>query len=260
MSEKTWEELDAQRKQELAKIIESITQVREESKVAAKWWADQVRTGSSASVGDAKLDGVMAGFKALTGDRYKFSPEVIDKFEEELAREVEASIIEHERRYDEAYRNHSRDAASEWEWYVRLSVDYHPCSSLFDAATKAGMRDTSSFVFPCKTNMNIDRGKIEVQGGYGAERKVLWMSPEGVSYWSSEAMSRCVGSLLKLAGGAPKELSPSLRETAQGIESSRPKQHDKPAPEPECEYSQAECSRGMLDALDIGLALSGVKA
>lgn len=53
-----------------------------------------------------------------------------------------------------------------------LSVDYHPCEILAEAAAKIGITGMSDF--PWKTSMIISYSSVQVKQGHGAEFKTIW--------------------------------------------------------------------------------------
>lgn len=53
-----------------------------------------------------------------------------------------------------------------------IYVDYHPDRILVDAATRAGIRNTSCF--PWKTYMSITPERVEVRAGYGKPYETIW--------------------------------------------------------------------------------------
>lgn len=53
-----------------------------------------------------------------------------------------------------------------------LHVDYGPCRVLAEAAEAAGIKVNMN-TFPCKTNMWIKKGSVEVSYGYGAPMETV---------------------------------------------------------------------------------------
>ena len=117
---------------------------------AAKWWADFLRNPGPMNNGDDSPTGdMMRVMMTLLQDEIvnQFSKEQIDIFEKHLA----DSIITND---------------SDW-----LNVDYHPCLTLSDAATKAGI--DVDFILPVKTSMWIEGDKITVSIGYRGEQREI---------------------------------------------------------------------------------------
>lgn len=241
--------------------VAAVTRPRPEALAAAKWWADRLRSKFRTDVGDGHLSGMIDGFRAMMGDSVKFPPSMIDSFEAELAAGIEGEIVEREERYTEGVARYGTQHGDGWGWYIHIGVDYHPDRMLAEAAARAGIED-NGFIFPSKTNMSVDRGKVTVSAGYGAMNKVVWMSPEGVSYWASDAMRRCQTYLADMASGIAEqhpELSAALEATSNRIEADRPKHHDKPSePEPPRE-KPGEYGKGLGDSLTLCLELAGLR-
>jgi len=224
------------RRQRAARVA-AVTHPRIEARVAAKWWANQVRQGQKGSSGDGHLDGFMVGMAALVGDSARFPARVIDTFEAELAAGIEAEIVE--RRYPD-----------EWGWYVSLGCDYHPDTYLVEAADRAGMDNISAFVFPIKTTTWVDRGKVRVSAGYGSHDKTVWVSVEGALHWADESMERCSAELRALADGADQDMADALRAIADGIK------REGVTMEPREVDRKAYC-KGINDAVRVAASLAG---
>jgi hypothetical protein len=116
--------------------------VKEYIRVAAKWWADRLRDVSRKSV--------------LPADK-KITEEKITVFENQLAVEIEKKMV--------------------ITPYFSITTDFCPCNFLADIAKECDI-DVSSF--PWKTIMNINKGKVSVNYGYGVKPQVLFKGMIGV--------------------------------------------------------------------------------
>jgi hypothetical protein len=117
------------------------TEVSEESKAAAKWWADQLRDGVQHI--DAGTDPAVLTARVIAKAVSAAITDIsIDTFEKNLARRIEAME----------------------PGFVgkRLSVDYDPDRVLAAAARSAGLGPETPF--PWKTSMTITPGKVEAGG------------------------------------------------------------------------------------------------
>jgi hypothetical protein len=123
---------------------------KEIAKIAAKWWADKLRSPAMLDNGDNSEAGFMTNVLATIvqqSEREDVTESKISKFEEELTKLIT--------KMDKGY--------------VYIGVDYDPCVVLSDAAQKADLK-LGMTTLPWKTNMNIDpNGTIEVSEGYGGE-------------------------------------------------------------------------------------------
>lgn len=160
--------------------------------VAAKWWADRLR--STAGIGDngaRDISNMMAmGMVRMIRDRCPPTEENAKRFEAELVARLEDAFI----RID-AYEAipHPRGAPPDVGagWYfdnagwndggvdISLKVDYHPDPLLYDALVAAGISENVAGIaaLPLKTHMRASRRRIVVSEGYGApniEIVCLW--------------------------------------------------------------------------------------
>lgn len=204
-SQDDWNERHAQQR---AEELDRVTDPRAEAIAGAKWWGDQLRAGIQTSAGDAQIDVMMSWARSMSGDRHACSEEMIAKFESVLARRIEAEIIR--RAADDL------DGKPSWVWYVTLSVDYGPDMDLGEAARASGISDSNpSLVFPIKTNMWIDRGRIKVSAGYRAQEQTVWVSDEGAMHWATQALTKCTEELNAISEGLdPAISSDNQTETA----------------------------------------------
>ena len=185
---------DQQRAEELAQVIEP----RPEAVAAAKWWGEQLRSGNPGTAGDPHVDGMLSWARSAAGAKHACPDEKITNFETALARRIEAEIS---RRATED----PRSGKPEWSWYVTLSVDYGPDMDLGEAARTAGISDGNpSLVFPVKTCMWIDRGRVKVRAGYGAADRTVGGSTEGVEHWAALALTKCAEELDAIRDGIRK--------------------------------------------------------
>lgn len=209
------EEHEADINQRLATIMRP----RPEARAAARWWRDAIHRPGGPHTGSPRNDGSLAVLSCAVDAAP--SAIIADCFEAELAAIIEAEIQIYEKRHS------TLDFDYAWQWFVSIHVDYHPTQILCMAAERAGMIEGEydsfvfSFVFPCKTVMHIDRGRITVSAGYGARDRVVWASEEGLAYWVSDAMAKCRDELLDLADGNAAR-GPVVRSIADWIESGRP--------------------------------------
>ena len=126
----------------------------ETAQKAAKWWADQLRDTAPLDNGDTSFNGAMLSVMAMmlqSVEKAKQTTDQIDAFERELA-----NVIEQQ---DDQY-------------YVSVSVDYHPDRILQCAAQKAGI-NLGMTTLPWKTSMSIKQDVVMVSCGYGAPTVTL---------------------------------------------------------------------------------------
>lgn len=124
---------------------------------AAKWWATVIERPKFDALGtqrDASME--FAQFMMTEANR-KAPPVDTERFRIALATRLRAAP-EAERRV--------------------VSVDYHPCDVLEQAAHDAGVVDTF-FTFPVKTCMWIDADSVKVRYGYGAPLVTIWPETAG---------------------------------------------------------------------------------
>lgn len=122
------------------------------AKVAAKWWADQLRGNAKLDNGDPSETGAMTCMMASvlqSRSATKRTPEDIDRFEETLYRKLLETT------------------------HFTIGVDYNPCGTLVDAAKEAGCYLGMSCL-PWKTDMFFRTDdSIQVSLGYGAPRETI---------------------------------------------------------------------------------------
>lgn len=128
------------------------------AKVAAKWWADQLRNGSKMDNGAYDFANVMSmAMLSMENakERRERDPSKIDLFEDALARRFEA--------IDDA----------RWPFPISIAaVDYDPDRHLVEAAEEAGL-SLGMASLPVKTSMYSCNGKISVSCGYRAPLEEL---------------------------------------------------------------------------------------
>lgn len=113
--------------------------------IAAKWWADKLRGPVKFDNGDvAPASQIASGLAAMLRDSIGTPP---DEAIEIFRSEVERLLVE-----DPNVR----------DGHGRLSVDYHPCAMLHDAATSAGIEVDG--LLPWKTTM-LDQAGVGPSGG-----------------------------------------------------------------------------------------------
>ena len=118
--------------------------------VAAKWWADQLRTRTKQDNGE-----VMASMLATLASQRREDPLRVDVFERELLMRLDRDTNEH------------------LDGCVTLSCDYGAEGLLRDAAKAAGIVPMCP-PFPMKTTMWVRSDSVTVRHGYGAEVQMLW--------------------------------------------------------------------------------------
>lgn len=131
--------------------------------VAARWWADLLRTLAPPAADDrAKLGNPVAAMYAdiMTRELQRREAKQLDAakiqcFEDELRIRVETEI--QERSY----------------WGAIVKVDYDPDYNLQGSAKRAGIIP-ARYLFPIKTCMRIWSDSVAVREGYGAPWKTLW--------------------------------------------------------------------------------------
>ena len=131
----------------------STTISAEAARMAAKWWADQLRNGYVDDNGDHGPNGMMGqvlSSMVQASRRHLYTKEAVDKFEGLLAELIQATA--------HGYR-------------LVLDVDYHPGPLLYESLEGAGL--PTSFGLPCKTTMIIMGAEIKVSAGYGAPYTTL---------------------------------------------------------------------------------------
>lgn len=127
-----------------------------ESRVAAKWWADQLREGflqsNRADDHASRLAGVLLTTKQRTRT---LSEETVAAFESALARRIDEEL------------STGPDAQK------AIATDYSPGPTLLEAASEAGMglKPGDMSTFPMKTYMRIRHGEVLLKSG---SWKTLW--------------------------------------------------------------------------------------
>lgn len=138
--------------------------MEKEIQVAAKWWADQLRTKARQDNGDFMHNAMMA---ILTRQQQPIEKQKGDLFEAKL---IELLTKE---------RNERQSATNVNEYYRNgmscLSVDYGADLTLRKAAEEAGV--DIDMRLPVKTNMWIEQGKVSVSCGYRAPIEILYSEP-----------------------------------------------------------------------------------
>lgn len=122
--------------------------MEKEIEVAAKWWADQLRTKPKHDNGDATQTAMLA---LATEYQTPVTDIQIDNFQ----RSLELRLIER-----------CGDSGS------HLGVDYGPDTILANASMDAGIE--TAYRFPVKTNMWVQPGCVKVSCGYRAPIEILY--------------------------------------------------------------------------------------
>ncbi len=216
-----YEAIAEQDRKNRAECVALVTRPRVEAMVAAKWWTNTLRTDEPPDTGDSHNDGVMFALS----ERKNFSEMELMSFEAELAAGIEAKISEHEGRHSLG----GADPCIKWRWYVSLHCDYHSDVLLAEAAERSGLEGSDMTTFPCKTSMEINRGKIVVSRGYAARRSVAWASVKGSEYWASISMIQCRDTLADLGhgvAGTDKSRAADLFAQAVALDIARPSGYD----------------------------------
>lgn len=119
---------------------------------AVGWWADKISNPGIQSNRATDSANVMASLLATTLalDNVPTADQIV------VFRETLTDTI---KKYGESHND------------MWLSVDYHPCKALADAAEKAEIK---TLVFPWKTNMLVAHDKVTVSVGHGASLKVIY--------------------------------------------------------------------------------------
>jgi hypothetical protein len=129
-----------------------------EVKIAAKWWADQLRQQPKHDAGDATINAMHVW--AMSVHKVSFSEEQITAFENALADAIQTHIS-----------NTNKQSTTTW-YGLFVDVDYHPDALLDFAARKAGI--DIYMRLPIKTTMSIDPGCVKVAAGYRAQFQVIY--------------------------------------------------------------------------------------
>lgn len=117
-------------------------------KAAVDWWIGAIQSPKFDN-GDEFIS-ILA--TALASARPTLTEEQIRKFKDTLAAQILTEMKTHGK--------------------CTLSVDYHPCDSLYEARRAMGLDNVD--LFPFKTNMTITDSLVEVSEGYGAPMEVIW--------------------------------------------------------------------------------------
>jgi hypothetical protein len=129
-----------------------------EALVAAKWWADQLRSGFSQSNRADDPASQLAGVLLTTKQR-TFSEETIAAFESVLARLVDERL------------------AADPNLQVWVQTDYSPNAILREAAEEAGitLKPGDMTTFPMKTSIRVRHGEVVLSSGGWT---TLWSSTD----------------------------------------------------------------------------------
>jgi tetratricopeptide (TPR) repeat protein len=123
--------------------------VKEEIKVAAKWYADHLRKDPVNDGGDDRSNAMMATLVTRNGG---LPDEQVDRFQQILEGKIKAGL----------------------EMFpFSFGVDYHPCAILADALKEVGIKANIG-TLPCKSGVKIEVGKVTAHGGYRAGAEVVW--------------------------------------------------------------------------------------
>ena len=139
-----------------------MTPLHKEALVAARWWADRIRKPSKMNCGDGPGTDLINAVAnaAQCHERLNGQVKDADEFEAVLAGLIQERIIE------SSWWNPEDPL---WGGYYRvIGVDYHPDKILVDAYGK------ETTLFPIKTHMWINPGKVSVRFGYGQPIVVIW--------------------------------------------------------------------------------------
>ncbi len=139
--------------------------MEKELKVAATWWADQLRQIANHDNGDAMCN-AMASW-ATDKTRRVITDEQIERFKTELmcrwAKRNESNWNPDRPLLGSALRN--------------MATDYAPGGELAEALEVAEITP-GNLVLPMKTVMWIDPGKVSVSCGYGAPIEIIYENKE----------------------------------------------------------------------------------
>lgn len=148
--------VEAENLYEAIKAIENIDEaIKKENleeiiQVATEWWTQAIKNPKFDN-GDYSDKGTIAMMVATVANDNIVTPEVELVFKTELKKIIYSQLIN--------------------PGYIVLSVDYWPNYYLAVAAQKAGL---SAIGFPFKTEMHMDRKKVIVKDGYGADYQVIY--------------------------------------------------------------------------------------
>lgn len=127
--------------------------MQEAAKVAAQWWADQLRRPPKMDNGDPET----AAIAHFMQQQY---PSIIP------GKNIQAFQIALERKIIEEWESNGKKS-------VLIEVDYHPDDILKAAAQESGIRLISG-VLPIKTLTWVDPGQVELKHGYGAKFQIIF--------------------------------------------------------------------------------------
>lgn len=133
---------------------------RPEAKVAAKWWADQLRRPTKTDTGAPYVDITMSAYYAIRW--HPLDGATIDIFQDALETAIEEYLA-----------TKAWDPAAPWKDNRVIGVDYEPDVVLSAACIAAGIDDMDARL-PKKTKLWIDPGEVSVALGYGAQPEVIW--------------------------------------------------------------------------------------
>lgn len=128
--------------------------MKPESKAAVEWWAKAITGDKPHDNGDTTGHSFMACAMAdLGASKNPVTPDQLEIFKQELGRSIDAML-------------------EDGSWNIgAIGSDYGPGEPLASAAEAAGI---NSLVFPWKTWMDIEPGKVSVRAGYGSAPKTLY--------------------------------------------------------------------------------------
>jgi hypothetical protein len=133
--------------------------MKEQIKVAVKWWGNQLRHTAKQDVGDDMLNLTMTALSP----KMEITEAQIQQFEELLNVDL----------LNKYKGNWYEDDPMRGGYYRTITTDYHPEGFLYNAAIAAGMKACCP-PFPAKTCMRVDPDKVSVSCGYGAKEEILW--------------------------------------------------------------------------------------
>jgi hypothetical protein len=120
--------------------------------VAAKWWANLLKSNFSHDNGGSIMQSAMMNYISSLNE--KLSNESISAFESTLAKLIHADI-------------------ETMNYVLDISVDYDACDILVSAFAIAGI-SYEKYLLPCKTQMIISPDKIIAKIGYGSPFETIY--------------------------------------------------------------------------------------
>lgn len=135
--------------------ITVVSEKRPSHRAAAKWWADQLRNGTTMLTGSKEHDSLLQMKHSMIP---KLDEDIIQKFEECLKIEI----------------NEQRQFSDKSEF--SLWTDYGASTYLRTAAEKSGFDPAGRF--PVKTTMFITNSYVEVSRGYGQPFELIYGKKE----------------------------------------------------------------------------------